>query len=105
MKTPAPPIAQPRLVAQLRSRQILRGAMDYHRLTVRELSVACGNPKHRSIIGHLHSGARDRCPPFLARRIEEALCMPPGSVFELRVCRISSEAEHIADPARGRKTA
>lgn len=60
--------------------------MDYNRLTVRELSTACGKPSYRSTLGHLHSGARTTCRPHLARRIEESLRLYPGALFELRIC-------------------
>jgi hypothetical protein len=69
--------------------------MSYARLTVRELAVACGNPKHRSTLAHLRAGTRNTCPPFLARRIEEALHIPtPGLLFDL-TCNISSEPEPL----------
>lgn len=93
--------APPRLELRLRSRQILRDAMNYRRMTVRELSLACGRESYRSRLGHLHSGARSTCSAHLARRIEEALNMPPGSLFELVVC--SSNSEPVND--RGRKAA
>lgn len=94
-----------RVRARLRSRQALRDAMDYQRLTVRELSVACGRPSYRSTIGHLHSGDRLTCSPHLARRIEEALRLYPGALFELVVT--SGEAT-TTDPkvlTRGRQKA
>lgn len=93
--------APPRLELRLRSRQILRDAMSYRRMTVRELSLACGRESYRSTLGHLHSGARSTCGPHLARRIEESLNMPPGSMFEPAIC--SSNSEPVTP--RGRKAA
>lgn len=59
--------------------------MTYNRVNIRELSDACGSQRHRSTIGHLHSGARTTCSAHLARRIEESLRLYPGALFELRV--------------------
>lgn len=67
--------------ARLRSQRDLRQAMMFNRLNVRELSELCGSLRHRSTIGHLHSGTRATCDVFLARRIEDTLRMPPGSLF------------------------
>jgi hypothetical protein len=77
--------ALPRLEVRLRSVQALRDAMKFGGLNVRELSEACGSPRHRSTIGHLHSGARDHCSPALAGRIEQVLRLPRHSLFDLRV--------------------
>lgn len=74
--------AEPRLVHRLISTQGLRSQMNYQRMTVRELAVACGRPSYKSTIGNLHSGARKTCSPHLARRIEEALRISPGLLFE-----------------------
>jgi hypothetical protein len=75
--------ALPRLEVRLRSSQALRDAMQFARLNVRELAEACGKPSYRSTIGHLHSGARTRCSPHLAARIEYVLRLPAHSLFEL----------------------
>jgi hypothetical protein len=75
----------PRLEVRLRSAQALRDAMKFGGLNVRGLAEACGNPRHRSTIGHLHSGARDHCSPALAARIERVLRIPPHSLFDLRM--------------------
>lgn len=80
MKTTAP-----RLEVRLRSPQALRDAMMFARLNVRELSAACGSPRHRSSIGHLVSGHRNRCSPHLAGRIEHVLRLPAYSLFELTI--------------------
>ena len=76
---------QPRLEVKLRSRRALQDAMHFGRFTIRELAVACGNPRLRSTIGHLHSGHRNTCSPHLARQIETALHLYPNSLFEVRV--------------------
>jgi hypothetical protein len=76
---------QPRLEVKLRSRRALQDAMHFGRLTIRDLATACGDPKLRSTIGHLHSGHRSTCSPHLARKIETALHLYPNSLFELRV--------------------
>lgn len=60
--------------------------MTYNRLTVRELSVACGSLRYRSTIGHLRSGVRTSCSAELARRIEENLRLFPNALFDLRIC-------------------
>jgi hypothetical protein len=83
--TKTPQALQPKLEVRLRSRQALKDAMAFNRMTIRELSDACGNPRYRSTIGHLHSGARTTCSPHLARRIEECLRLYPNALFELRV--------------------
>jgi hypothetical protein len=97
--------APPRLEARLVSAQALRGAMQYRRLTIRELAVACGRPSYRSTLGNLHSGARTTCSPHLARRIEEALCVAPGLMFELRVCRSHIESATTTTAPRRRNAA
>ena len=78
--------------------------MSYSRFTVRELAVACGNPKHRSTIAHLRAGTRDTCPPFLAQRIEYALHIAPGMLFEL-TCNLSSEPATIPTPRKAARAA
>lgn len=79
--------AQPkaRLVARLRDPALLRDALEYNGLTIRELSERCGSLRHRGTIGHLHSGARSSCPWPLAGRIERVLRMPKHSLFSLGV--------------------
>lgn len=77
--------AVPRLEVRLRSAQALRDAMVFNRLNIRELSLACGKQSYRSTIGHLHSGASDRCSPHLASRIELVLRLPAHSLFDLSI--------------------
>lgn len=55
--------------------------MSYRRITVRELSAACGRPSYKSTIGNLRSGVRNTCSSHLARRIEESLGISPGLLF------------------------
>jgi hypothetical protein len=59
--------------------------MHFRRMTVLELAVACGNPKHRHTISHLHAGTRNTCSVHLARRIQEALNIPQSALFDLYV--------------------
>lgn len=91
-----------RLEARLRSHSALLQAMNYRRMTVRELALACGRANYRSSIGHLRAGSRTTVSAHLARRIEEGLLLPPGALFDLVICSISSES---ATPTRGRKAA
>lgn len=67
--------------ARLRDVRDLQDHMDFHGLNVRELSELCGSLRHRSTIGHLHSGARSTCSIHLAKRIEKILRQPPGALF------------------------
>lgn len=75
--------AKPRMLATLRSPEMLQDAMQFARLNIRELSVACGKTSYRSMIGHLHSGHSARCSVHLAGRIENVLRVPPRSLFYL----------------------
>jgi len=72
----------PRLIYRLHSSQALRQQMTYRRMTVRELSAACGRPSYKSTIGNLRAGTRNTCSAHLAARIEESLCVSPGLLFE-----------------------
>lgn len=83
--SPTAPPRPPKLEVKLRSRQALIDALAFNRMNVRELSLACGNMRHRSTIGHLRSGARSTCSPALAQRIELVLRLPPHSLFDLRM--------------------
>ena len=67
--------------ARLRDIRDFRDLLRFHRLTVRELSELCGSVRHKSTIGHLHSGTRDTCSVVLAARIEKILRQHPGSLF------------------------
>lgn len=78
--------------------------MNFHRMNVREMAQACGNPRYRSTIGHLHSGARTSCSPHLARRIEEVLRTHAGALFELRFVP-SDSVDDSRTSIRGRRAA
>jgi hypothetical protein len=69
--------ALPRLEVRLRNPQALRDAMQFSRMNVRELSLACGSVRHRSTIGHLHSGRRNSCSPALAAASSSCFACPP----------------------------
>lgn len=77
--------------------------MEFNRINIRELSLACGKPTYRSTIGHLHSGARTTCSAHLGRRIEESLRLYPGALFELRVS--TGNVDTVITPQRGRRAA
>lgn len=81
--------------------------MKFNRMTIRELSLASGDMRHRSTIGHLSSGARASCGPALARRIEESLRLYPGALFDLRVCTVDVDraATTTVPTHRGRRAA
>lgn len=77
--------------------------MHFNRLNVREMALACGNPRYRSTIGHLHSGARKSCSPHLARRIEEVLRLHEGNLFELTMTptgNVDGGRPTLPDPRR-----
>lgn len=99
MTAPAPP----RLEVKLRSKQALRDAMTFNRMNLRQLADACGRPSYRSTLGHLHSGARTTCSAHLGRRIEEALRLYPGALFDLKVSAVSADIRQTA--TRGNRAA
>lgn len=72
----------PAMRVRLKNTRDLRDAMFFARVNVRELSEMCGSLRHRSTIGHLHSGTRTTCSVALGRRIEERLRLHPGALFE-----------------------
>ena len=65
---------------RLRSRGELIARMEQRNVSVRELArwAAC----HPSMIGHLRSGLLGSCSSRLAARIEKALDVEPGTLFE-----------------------
>lgn len=80
--------------------------MAFNRMNVRQLAQACGRESYRSAVGHLHSGHRASCSPHLARRIEEALRLFPGALFELRMSGVRSDVKPAPTaPTRGRRAA
>jgi plasmid maintenance system antidote protein VapI len=66
---------------RLRSRHELIACMERRHVSVRQLArwVSC----HPSMIGHLRSGLLSSCSNELAVRIEQALDVDPGTLFEL----------------------
>lgn len=54
-------------------RELLRSHMEVRGLSNLDLAVLCGNPKYRSSISHLASGARDGCRPELAAKLNKVL--------------------------------
>jgi len=85
------PSAAPMRV-KLRDVEDLRQAMQFNDLNVRELSELCGSLRHRSTIGHLHSGTRDTCSWPLGKRIEKVLRVAPGSLFRPTLTSVRSDA-------------
>ena len=65
---------------RLRNRHELIARMEERDVSVRELArwAAC----HPSMIGHLRTGLLSSCTPKLAARIEKALGVQPGTLFE-----------------------
>ena len=82
MPRPAP-TPRPGFRARLRDVQLLIDAMEFSDVDVRKLSELCGDMRHRSTIGHLHSGARNTCEWPLAASIEKRLRVPRHSLFTL----------------------
>lgn len=74
---------------KIRDVEDLRQAMYFSDLNVRELSELCGSLRHRSTIGHLHSGARTTCTVALGKRIEKVLRVAPGSLFRPALSSVS----------------
>lgn len=94
--------APPGLIARLKSERALHEAMRYAHYNVRTLAAACGNPRHRSTIGHLHAGTRSTCSVHLAGRIEEACHTFPGALFVLESRSGSSD---VPTAVKARKAA
>lgn len=95
-----PAQSRPRFTVHLKDPQALRDAMEFSDLDIRELSERCGSMRHRSTIGHLHSGARSTCSPHLAASIEKVLRLPRHSLF---MADISNA--HMGTTANGRRAA
>lgn len=75
------PTNPPDIRYRIVSARALRSQMNFRRMTVRELSVACGKPSYKSTIGNLVSGARNTVSAHLAVRIAEALAIDPELLF------------------------
>lgn len=83
-----------RMWVRLISKDALRSYMQFRGFrSVRELAERVGVSK--ATIGHLHSGARDSCSPDVARRIEDALSAPPGSLFMPTVTPVTRHGSHV----------
>ena len=95
------PSAAPMRV-KVRDVEDFRQAMDFNDLNVRELSELCGSLRHRSTIGHLHSGTRTTCSYVLAKRIEKVLRVAPGSLFRPALSTVTYD---IAIPTRKKAAA
>ncbi len=66
--------------AKIRDAEVLRSFMKSRNFSTSRLARYAGC--HRSFIGHLMTGARTTCSPQLAFRIEEALGIPEGIIFD-----------------------
>lgn len=81
--------------------------MHFARLNVRQLAELCGTDyrgraRHLSTISHLHSGVRDTCDVYLARRVEEALRVHPGALF---MPVVTSDRFDMTQPPKRKKKA
>lgn len=77
-----------RLWMLLKDRYQLIAFMTQRGLSVREL--AHWSHCHPSTIGHLRTGHMKTCTPQLAARIEKALALEPGRLFEPKTLPSSS---------------
>lgn len=80
---------------RLRDRYDLIAYMELRNLSVRELAhwAHC----HPSTIGHLRTGYMKTCKPILAARIEKALGVEPGLLFEPKTMTSSSSVAHTTN--------
>lgn len=69
-----------RLIVRLKSRRALVEFCEFHDLSGRALARKAG--LGQAIVGHLMSGRRDTCNLDTARKLEEALGVPSGFLFE-----------------------
>lgn len=74
---------------KLISARVLADYMAHRGESVRSLARRVGCSP--SLIGHLRSGERTTCQPQTARRIEEELNAPPGSLFSSSVSRVTRD--------------
>lgn len=72
-----------RLLVKLISRRALRDYMAFRNVSIGNLADRVGVAK--ATVGHLHSGYRTTVKADTARRIEEELNAPPGSLFVPKV--------------------
>lgn len=75
---------------KLISARALAQYMKYRGFTVRTLADRVGCSP--ATIGHLRSGARDHCRDAWAKKIEEVLDAPRGSLFIPKVSRVAHNA-------------
>ncbi len=79
---------------KLRDRNMLKAAMAQQHYTIRETAaLAKCSPQ---MIGHLRAGTKTSCSPELAVRIEKALRVSPGALFEARVARTRERRAKVA---------
>lgn len=90
---------------RLRSRQMLRAQMHFRNMNVRKLAMACGNPRLRSSIGNLVSGARITTNAVVARALEDVLFpgTAEGMLFEPVICNRNTAV--APELPRGRRAA
>lgn len=102
MPTRQRPGHERRLWMRLRSRYDLIALMIQRGISVRELAhwAHC----HPSMIGHLRSGHLSTCTPMLAARIEKALAVEPGRLFDPKVVSSMPGASSVASDT-GRRSA
>lgn len=68
-----------RLTAKLRSRKLYRDYLKRRNLSLADLADLAGLAK--ATVGHFSSGHRTNCSAATATAIEEALDVPPGTLF------------------------
>lgn len=83
-----------RFDVRLISADALARYMKYRDLSVRELALKVGCS--RATVGHLRSGHRDYVRPEWAKRMEDALEAPRGSLFVAEVSSVTRETRAVA---------
>lgn len=84
-----------RLTARLISRRVLKQHMQYRKLnTGYALAKAAGFTTASRVNNLLRD--RNTCSPATAQAIEEALDVPPGSIFELEKVRVADTLSRAA---------
>jgi predicted transcriptional regulator len=86
-----------RYVVRLRDRGLLAKWMDFRDMSIRQLAKT--TDVHPSMIGHLHSGYRSSCSAALAKRIEEALDCPRGTLFVPKVSPVADNKSRTGSAA------
>ena len=86
-----------RLTARLTSRRVLKQHMAYRKLkTGYALAKACGFNSPSRVNNLLRD--RNTCSPATAQAIEEALDVPPGSLFVVETVRLA-DTPHLRNAA------